>query len=195
MSSTQIKSTKPIKFTKNLGITDLNLIALAEKSINLPRLIASLINKHNCTIMHSKILELGEDLTFAGSISGKWNEIIKLEKSIANLTKKYPIHIYIKHNNNPITNNDNSLDKPYINYVAHATALNNPMLFDKLFDFFDKHQIPIKSATINANPENLNLITLELQVKISVDLHIMSLRENFLILCDNLNLDTSLEPL
>lgn len=195
MSSTQITSNKPIKFPKNFGVADLNLIALGEKSINLPRLIAALINKHNCTIILSKILELGEDLTFAGSISGKWNELIKLEKSITNLTKKYPIHIYIKRNNNPISNNNNSIDKPYINYVAHATALNKPLLFDKLFDFFHKHQIPIKSATINANPENPNLITLELQVKISADLHIMSLRENFLILCDNLNLDTSLEPL
>lgn len=194
MRPTQIKSTKPIKTSKNLGTSDLNLIALGEKSINLPKLIASLINQHNCTIMHSKILELGEDLTFAGSISGKWNEIIKLEKSISNLAKKYSIHIYIKRNN-PHNHKDNSLDKPYINYVAHATALNKPMLFDKLFDFFDKYQIPIKSGTINANPDNPNLITLELQVKISADLHIMSLRENFLMLCDNLNLDTSLEPL
>ncbi|MGI9214810.1 MAG: ACT domain-containing protein, partial [Gammaproteobacteria bacterium] len=113
MRPTQIKSTKPIKTSKNLGTSDLNLIALGEKSINLPKLIAALINKHNCTIMHSKILELGEDLTFAGSISGKWNEIIKLEKSISNLIKKYPIHIYIKRNNPP-THNDNSLDKPYI---------------------------------------------------------------------------------
>ncbi len=186
--------TKSTKTSKNLGTSDLNLIALGEKSINLPRLIAALINKHNCIIMHSKILELGEDLTFAGSISGKWNEIIKLEKSISNLTKKYPIHIYIKRNNTP-PHNDNSLDKPYINYVAHATALNKSMLFDKLFDFFDKYQIPIKSANIHTNHDTPNLITLELQVKIAADLHIMSLRENFLILCDNLNLDTSLEPL
>lgn len=217
MKTKKIKNQKTTVKTSinsiSCGLSNFNLITLAEKSINTPKIIATLINTHNCKIMHSQILELGEDLAFNALIYGRWNEIFKLEKAIYELTKKYSMHIHTKRNNQSMvkynklfeqdndklqeldSDNNKNLTKTYINYVVHATSLNTSTLFYKLFNFFDKYHIPIQSAIIKTSPDNCNLINLELHLKIATDIHIMTLRESFLNLCDSLNLDTSLEPL
>lgn len=239
------QNNKGTRIIRGFGISSFNLIALSEKSINIPKLIAELIHNFQCKLMYSQILELGEDLSFNAQIIGQWYKIIKLEQAISDLIKKYSVHIYIKRNHKLLANNQNNndlyknisanrqnnddlyknisinyktnnlennndlytntndhysnktscLDKNYVNYVVYATTLNTSMLFGQLFSFFDKYKIPIKSASINTNNYNDNLITLELQLKVSVNLHIMTLRENFLNLCESLNLDSSIELL
>ena len=187
------KNTKANKLTTKLGVSYLNLIALGENSNTIANLLTSLIATCNCNIINSIIIEFGEDLALSALISGKWNEIIKLEKSLLALTKKHQLHIHTKRNNNIKIISTDELN-PYINYTVQTVTINKPGILNKLLQFFNRENIAIKEANTNQHNINANLIQIEIQVKIPADRHIVSLREAFLTYCDTLNLDISLEP-
>ncbi len=191
----KITKVNRIPLVKPFGVSCLTFIALGENSNtnNIAQLIASLIATYNCNIIDSKIIELGNDIAFSVLINGKWNNIVKIEKHLQILTKKYPVHIYSKRNN-IITNQEINETIPYINYIVQATTINKPGLLNKLLQFFHKENITIKEANINTINNNTNLINIIIQLKIPATNHILSLREKFLTYCDALNLDTSLEP-
>lgn len=186
------KNTKENKLATRTGVSYLNFVAMGENSNNIAQLLTSIIATHNCNILNSRITELGQDLAFSGLINGKWNEIIKLEKSLSALSKKYSIHIYTKRNNATTINLIES--NPHINYMVQATTIDKPGILNKLLQFFNRENIAIKEVNINPHHNNIHLINIEIQVKIPADRHIVSLREMFLTYCDILNLDTSLEP-
>lgn len=189
------KNTKTNKLVPNSGVSYLNLMAMGENSQNLAQLLSSLIASYNCNIINTKITEFGQDLVLSALINGKWNEIIKLEKSLSNLIKKHPIQIYTKRNNSiAIANHSESNQPPYINYVVQATAVDRSGLLNKLLQFFSRENIAVKEVNIYPRNNNVHLINIEIHIKIPANVHIVSFREAFLTYCDVLNLDTSLEP-
>ena len=188
------KNTKTNKLVPNSGVSYLNLIAMGESSQNIAQILSSLIASYNCNIINTKITEFGQDLVLSALINGKWNEIIKLEKSLSNLVKKYPIQIYTKRNNSIAIANPSEPHQPHINYVVQATTVDRPGLLNKLLQFFSREQIGVKEVNIYPRNNNVHLINIEIHIKIPANLHIVSFREDFLTYCDGLNLDTSLEP-
>lgn len=191
--TTKIKNTKENKLATKTGVSYLNLIALGDNSNNLAQLLTSLIATHNCNISNSRITELGQDFAFSGLISGKWHEIIKLEKSLSVLPKKHSLHIYTKRNSTGTATINVIEDSPYINYTVQTTTIDKPGILNQLLQFFSRENIAVKEANIHPHHHNVHLINIEIQVKIPADRHIISLREIFLTYCDALNLDTSLE--
>lgn len=189
----KLKNTKANKVVSNTGISYLSLIAMGDNSNNMAQTLTALIATHNCNIINTKITEFGQDLAFSALINGKWNEIIKLEKSLSGLTNKQQLHVYTKRNNH-ITVINSTESAQYINYMVHATTIDKPGLLNKLLQFFNRENIAIKEVNVHRNNNNIYLINIEIQVKIPSDRHIVSLRESFLDYCDVLNLDTSLEP-
>ena len=197
----KISKENKINIVKPIGVSYLNLISLGENSHhnNIAQILTSLIAAYNCNIINSRMIELGHDLAFSAFISGKWNNIVKLEKSLIILNKKHPLqHIYTKRNNvlaaTDILSEANS-QKPYINYVVQTTTIDKPGLLNKLLQFFYRENIAIKEANTNSHPYNINITNVEIQIKIPNELHIVSFRERFLTYCDTLNLDISLEPM
>jgi|GEM_PF-162009 glycine cleavage system transcriptional repressor len=185
---------------KPIGVSYLNLISLGENSnnSNIAQILTSLIATYNCNIINSRMIELGQDLAFSAFISGKWNNIFKLEKSLMVLNKKYPLHVYTKRNNileNIDLLSETNLLKPSIKYIVQTTTIDKPGLLNKLLQFFYRENITIKEVNTNSHPYNINIANIEIQIKIPTDLHIVSLRERFLTYCDTLNLDISLEPM
>ena len=189
------KNTKTNKLVPNSGVSYLNLMAMGESSQNIAQLLSSLIASYNCNIINTKITEFGQDLVLSALINGKWNEIIKLEKSLSNLIKKYPpIQIYTKRNNSIAIFHPSEPSQPHINYVVQATAVDRPGLLNKLLQFFSRENIAVTEVNIYPRNNNVHLINIEIHIKIPANVHIISFRETFLTYCDVLNLDTSLEP-
>lgn len=175
---------------KFAGISCLNLIALVENN-NYAQLLTNLIATHSCNIVNSRIIELGPDLAFSALINGKWNNIVKLEKSLAYLTNNHNVHIHTKRNN--ILSNTEY--PACLHYTIHITTIDKPGIFNKLLQFFHQENINIKEANISSHNYSSNLVNIEIKIKIPADIHIISLREKFLTYCDTLNLDASLEPI
>ena len=191
-TSKVIKPNKP-PINKSAGISYLNIIALGLNSYNIAQNLTALIANHHCNIITNNITELNQDMAFSAFISGKWHNIIKLERSLMLLMKKYPIHIYSTRNL-AATNNSITEEKPYINYLIQTTTIDKPGILDKLLQFFNQENIKLKEAKVTSHAYNQSLVDIEIQIKISAEVHIVSFRENFLTYCDELNLDASLEP-
>lgn len=182
---------------KTAGISYLNLIALGPNIINIAYLLTSIIIEHNCNIVTNNVIELNQDIAFSACICGKWNNIVKLEKSIALLTNKHQIHIHIRRSPTDIntSNNNNKKAEPYIYYIIQTTTIDKPGVLNKLFHFFNKEQIDLKYAKTTPKAYNASMIDIEIHIKLPADLHILSFRDRFLTYCDELNLDASLEPM
>jgi glycine cleavage system transcriptional repressor len=193
--SKKSRKSKQLPAMPSSGISYLNLISLSEYPNNNIGLIATVVANNNCNIINTRITELGKDIACTALISGKWNNIIKLEKACVSLIKKHNLNMQVKRNSFVEPGNLAEQQSNQINYIARATTINRPDLLDKLLQFFSKQNISIKEANISALHAHSNLINLEIQIKIPADQHINSLREEFLTHCDNLNLDISLEPL
>ena len=190
------KTTKQPQDISNNGVSYLNVISLSDSKTNAIALLTATTAKHSCNIINTRITELGKDLACTALVSGKWNDIIKLEKALSAMITKHSLNIQISKNNFVKPNASNSpTAHNYITYVARAITLNRADLLDKLLQFLAKQNISIKEVAISTINTRTNLISLEIQIIIPGDQHISALREDFFTYCDNLNLDISLEPL
>lgn len=180
---------------KAAGISYLNLVALGPNIINIAYLLTSIIIEHNCNIISSNVNELNQDIAFSACISGKWNNIVKLEKSLNLLTNKHQIHIYIRRSPTNINAIHNTEPELYMHYLIQTTTIDKPGILYKLLQFFNKEKINLKYVKTTPKAYNINMMDIEIQVKLPADLHILSFRETFLTYCDELNLDASLEPI
>ena len=178
--------------SENLSISYLNLVALSDNYPEMGSLITSKISDNNCVILNSKIINLGQNVAVNMLISGKWNEIAKLEKAINQLTRKNNFIIYLKRNN--LLCDSANTEETYIDYIVQATIINKAKFLQELVDFFHREKIQVNFVNFNSNNIDHRLANLEIQVKIPTNLNILNLRENFISLCDYLNLDVSLEP-
>jgi glycine cleavage system transcriptional repressor len=181
------------------GNSYINLMVMGEifsniTKTNVPQLIVSTISSKGCNIVNIKITEFGEDFILSALINGKWNNIIKLEKYLSGLIKKYSLNLCYKRNNSIELCKENESKQPHMHYMAQAITIDKPGILDKLLQFFNTENIQIKEVNIHAHANNLNLVNIQIQLKITAISHIVSLRERFLSYCDVLNLDSSLEP-
>lgn len=193
------KNNKIDSIMPSTGISYINLMVMGEicsssTNVNLPQLIVATISLKNCNIVNIKINEFGQDFILSALIKGKWNNIIKLEKSLSNLIKNHSINLHYKRNNSIEICKQTESKQPHMNYLAQAITIDRSGILDKLMQFFNTENVEIKEVNIKPYGHSINLVSIEIQLKITALSHIFSLREKFLSYCDVLNLDSSLEP-
>jgi glycine cleavage system transcriptional repressor len=80
---------------------------------------------------------------------------------------------------------------------VHVIALDNPGIVHEIANFFAVQNINIEAMDTNtyAAPHTGSpMFALSMTVNIPVRVHIATLRENFMIFCDDRNLDAIIEP-
>lgn len=142
-------------------------------------------------ILNTKITGIGEDFTCSLFIVGNWGVIAKIEVALATLETELGITTTIRRTNYQLTNNQN------IPYTVQIVTLDRAGILEKIINFFAKQHIII--ADISAHtyhaPNNAKMANISININLPTDIHIATLRDNFLNYCDDLNLDASLEPL
>lgn len=168
----------------------LALTALGEERPGLINSFTQNIIDCGCNILNSKVISLGTEIALSFLVCGNWGEIAKMEAVLPNLEKKLSLTILQKRTSKPkIINNT-------ISYAVYAVTFDKPGLLNELTNFFIEQGINIESAagyTYSTN-NNIVMMNLNITVNISIDTHIPSLREEFLVFCDGFNLDASFEP-
>ena len=82
-------------------------------------------------------------------------------------------------------------------YVVHVVTIDRPGIMNELAQFFTHQAINIEdvSAYTYSGYSNTRMVAMTMNINISVNVHIPSLREQFMNYCDALNLDAGMEPL
>jgi glycine cleavage system transcriptional repressor len=142
-------------------------------------------------IEESRMAALGAEFAVLLLISGNWHTLTKLEKALDELTRKDGLTITIKKTGER-TGQDNCIP-----YGVDVVCLDQPGIVFHLAEFFAARNIEIADLATRryaAAHTGAPMFSVQMTVHIPGAAPIAQLRDEFLDLCEQLNLDSILEP-
>lgn len=153
--------------------------------------LMQLTAKAQCYVEESRCTMLGNQFAGILRISGNWNAINKFESYIIHMEPHDDIHITIKRTK-PF-----KLEGEFLPYMAQIVALDTPDLLFQVVSFFDSLEVCIldlQTDPFKTSHTDTTMLTLSIRMNIPAQTNIADLRERFMVLCDELNIDGIIEP-
>lgn len=154
--------------------------------------IANVIHDNGCNIENSRMTVLGGAFAQILMVSGKWNNLAKLESALATVAKQLDLLVSTRRTE------PRKAPANYLPYSVEVVALDHPGIVSQLAHFFTVRGINIQdmvTGTYHAAHTATPMFSTSLSIEVPADVHIASLREEFLDLCDASNLDGVIEPM
>lgn len=143
-------------------------------------------------IVDSRMSAFGNEFAMLLLVSGNWHTLAKLENEIKKLSESSGITINLRRTE------QRPLRKDVVTYSVDVVALDQPGIVHHLAGFFSSRGIDIADLNTHsyaAAHTGAPMFSVQMIVHIPGKIHIAALREEFMDLCDQLNLDAILEPL
>ena len=143
-------------------------------------------------ILESRMTALGNEFAVLMLVGGNWHTLAKLEGELAKLAESAGLAITSRRTEPRGTRAD------MMSYTVDVVCLDQPGVLHALSGFFSARGIDIGDVTTRsyaAAHTGAPMFSVYMVVHVPTRIHIAALREEFLDLCDNLNLDAILEPL
>lgn len=153
--------------------------------------LARVASDCRCNIADSRMIVMGQKFAIIMMVSGTWDAIAKLEVQLPALGRRLHLEIISKRTES------RAPQKQAIPYNVHVIALDNPGIVHEIANFFASQGINIEAMETNtyaAPHTGSQMFALSMTVNIPASVHIASLRESFMIFCDDRNLDAIIEP-
>lgn len=153
--------------------------------------LCTFTSKYNGNIEYSNMASFGNEFVLTLLVTGQWNTIAKLEAALPGLEKNL---------NSPILYKRVAVEKnteTFLPYIIEVIALNHPGILQEITEFFVEQNIPIASMHTQIEPiknSDARLFSLNMKILIPGDISISEMREQFILLCDDFNLDGVMEP-
>jgi glycine cleavage system transcriptional repressor len=151
--------------------------------------LALLAAKNDCLIEETRMTAMGTELATIMLISGNWNTIAKMEAAVNSLST--PLAIVTKRSK-PLTTPGELLP-----YIVQIVATNRAGIIYEIINFFTIQNIVIddlQTTTYAASLTAIEMLSLTMRIGITSNTSISDFHEQFAVLCDELNIDGSLEP-
>lgn len=172
-----------------------NYLVVSALGENRPGLISELsrvISECDCSIINSRMTVLGNELAVILMVQGNWSTLAKLELQWKRLEPSLNMMIFSKRTGERKHQGD------VLPYAVEVVSINHSSIVFGLSNFFANHSVNIEDLTIysyQTSHSGTPMFSINLVVGIPADLHIASLREEFMDFCDELNLDAVMEPI
>lgn len=172
-----------------------NLLVISALGKDRPGIVDELtqpILDYGCNLMDSRMTVLGGEFAILLLVAGNWNTLARLEKTIPELEQQLGLTIICKRTE------EKSSAANLLPYAVEVVAMDHPGIVHHLAGFFSKRNINIEdmvTATYAAAHTGTPMFSVNMSVGIPSDIHIASLREEFMEFCDSMNLDAVLEPI
>jgi glycine cleavage system transcriptional repressor len=143
-------------------------------------------------ILESRMTALGNEFAMLMLVAGNWHTLAKLEAELAKLAEASGLTISSRRTEQRPARTD------MVSYTVDVVCLDQPGVLHALAGFFSSRGIDIgdiTTRTYNAAHTGAPMFSVYMVVHVPTRIHIAALREEFMDLCDNLNLDAILEPL
>jgi glycine cleavage system transcriptional repressor len=146
-----------------------------------------------CTgnIVDSRMSALGSEFAMLLLVSGNWHTLAKLETELAKLAETSGITVSLRRTE------QRAARKDVLTYSVDVVCLDQPGIVHNLAGFFSSRGIDIAELTTRsyaAAHTGAPMFSVQMIVHVPAKVHIAALREEFMDLCDQLNLDAILEP-
>ncbi|MDO8330463.1 MAG: glycine cleavage system protein R [Fluviicoccus sp.] len=167
------------------------ITALGEDRTGIVDAIAGAASETRCNIADSRMVVMGQEFAIIMMLSGTWDAVAKFEAQIPVLEGRLGLSILVKRTNR------REAQKAALPYSVNVIALDNPGIVHEIANFFAVQGINIESletSTYAAPHTGSPMFALNMIVNIPARVHIGVLRENFMLFCDDRNLDAIIEP-
>lgn len=154
--------------------------------------IARVIKDCGCSVAESRMTVLGCEFTLLLLVAGNWNTITKLESQLPKLEKGMALSIATRRTTEREPRHN------LVPYAIDVVCLDQAGIVFNLANFFTERNIGIADIATRGYPAahtGAPMFSVQMAVNIPVDLHIGTLREEFMDFCDRLNLDAIMEPI
>ncbi len=144
-----------------------------------------------CNVRESRMVMLGNERAVSMLVSGNWGSIAKIEAHLMGLQKRVNGILYVKRTS-LLQLQDNLLP-----YLVQVVSLDMPGVIYEICNFFSFQSININDLQSNpfqAPYSGTGMIMVTMSISIPVDVNLADLRERFMMLCDELNIDGIMEP-
>ncbi len=142
-------------------------------------------------IEESRMTTLGSEFAMLMLVSGNWHTLGKLERALEKLGKGDNLTFTIRKTDERKPREDR------MPYAVDVVSLDHEGIVFGLANFFAGHDIEIADVATrrySAAHTGAPMFAVQMAVNIPSTVHIAQLRDEFLELCDRLNLDAILEP-
>jgi glycine cleavage system transcriptional repressor len=142
-------------------------------------------------IVDSRMSAFGSEFAMLLLVSGNWHTLAKLETELKKLSESTGVTISLRRTEQKPQRKD------VLTYSVDAVCLDQPGVVHSLAGFFSSRGIDIADLTTRsyaAAHTGAPMFSVQMIVHIPSKIHIAALREEFMDVCDQLNLDAILEP-
>ena len=146
----------------------------------------------NCNIVDSRMSVLGGEFAVMLMVSGKWNQLTKLEDALSAAGETLGLAITCKRTEpNKTTTN-------LMPYSVEVVSIDQPGIVHELAHFFSSRKINIQelnTTQYSAAHTGTPMFAVHLTANIPASLHVAGLRDEFLDFCESQNMDATIEPM
>lgn len=167
------------------------ITALGHDRPGLVNELSKIIVESGCSLKDSRMTVLGNEFAAILTVSGKWNELAKLENCLPAFSRRLDLAVSSKRTETPPLRGDQ------LPYAIEVITLNQPGLINQLTGFLAERSINIRelaTTSYAASHTGTPMLSIHITVDIPARLHIAQLRDEFMDFCDQLNLDALMEP-
>lgn len=144
-----------------------------------------------CNLAESRVATVGADVSVLLLARGAWDAIAKLETALGRVGRAENLHL--------LSYRTQADEQPsrLLPYMVEVVAADKPGVLVELIDFFNRRKISIEqmsSMRYQAMQTGAEMFQAQITVGIPADTRIAELRDEFMELCDGLNLDAIMDP-
>lgn len=142
-------------------------------------------------IVESRMSALGSEFAMLLLVGGNWHTLAKLETELKKLSETSGITVATRRTE------QRAARKDVVTYSVDVVCLDQPGIVHNLAGFFSSRGIDIaelNTRSYAAAHTGAPMFSVQMVVHIPGKVHIAALREEFMDMCDQLNLDAILEP-
>jgi glycine cleavage system transcriptional repressor len=142
-------------------------------------------------IEESRMTTLGSEFAMLLLVSGNWATLNKLEQGLDKLGEAKNLSISVRKTDSKMPTGDR------MPYAVDIVSLDQQGIVFNLANFFASRDIEIADVATRkyaAAHTGSPMFAVQMAINVPADVHIAQLREEFLEICDRLNLDAILEP-
>ncbi len=163
----------------------------APQDIDIWQKITKLASDMDCQICNSMGHKVAGETALTALISGNWNTIAKLESAINALTAEPKIILTMKRSK-PLTDQLQLLP-----YTVQVISLNQIGILHHICKFFSENDIAIENLQFDSYTSTATkapMFSLTVSLGVPSLTNIGELREQFMVFCDETNIDGIIEP-
>ena len=170
----------------------LTITALGKLHTHFIAEILPTIRDCKCNVLEVRSSRLGQSTGSYLLIQGNWIQIAKVETALDLLQKRMEIKIH------SLRTEAKDKVKECVPYTLETISLDKESIIESIISFLLGHDIDIEEITgssYQAPYAQASVFSTKFVILVPPQIHLLTLREEFLDFCDHLNIDAILEPI